>query len=117
MLYEDKRDPTVSSYMYEKVTLRNTELYLEIHNIRISMDGMVVFKIDASFSGGRGFRSSSGDRLTKFSSSSSDPTCKYRDSVSNHEKTGSFHILFTELFTNHPIIHHYATTVTKDGVW
>ena len=51
------------------------------------MYGTVVFKTDAPFSGGRGFRSSLVDRLTKFSSSSSDPTCKFRDNVSSHEKT------------------------------
>jgi hypothetical protein len=80
------------------------------------MDGTVVFKTDAPLSGRREFRSSFGDRLTKFSSSSSDPTCKFRDIVSNHEKTASFHILFTAIFTNHPIIQHHAVTVTKDGV-
>jgi len=54
--------------MYQKVTLRNTEFSLQIHNIRISMYGTVVFKTDASFTGGRGFRFSLGDHLAKFSS-------------------------------------------------
>jgi hypothetical protein len=42
--------------MYQKVTLHNIEFYLQIQNIRISTYGTVVFKTDAPFSGGRGFK-------------------------------------------------------------